>query len=165
MATVATIMANITPSASYEGPTTADDMVFAVNFSNSNTISGYLVADDGVTAATGSLEAQTQDSTYLRRGQVSTKTGTNRTFSVSGERIVGDDFQDAALAHAVKYGKGASVIFDYVYFNGLTGLGEKGKVSVQVTDDFNGDASNMAGFSITFTSTEAPTEYTYAANA
>lgn len=162
MATVASIMTGITPDPTYTGPTTADDMVFAVNFgADSAQVGDYLVADDGITAATGALEAQTQDSTYLRRGQVTTKTGTNRTFNVTGERIVGDAFQDAILAHAVKFGKGADVIFDYVYFNALTGKGEKGKVSVQVSDDFSGDASNMAGFTVDFNSTQAPTEYTY----
>lgn len=161
MATVASIMTGITPDPTYEGPTTADDMVFAVDFNGTNVVGTYLVADDGVTAATGSLEAQTQESTYLRRGQVTTKTGTNRSFNVTGERIVGDDFQDAVLAHAIKFGKGADVIFSYVYFNALTGKGEQGKVSVQVSDDFSGDASNMAGFTVDFNSTEAPTEYTY----
>lgn len=161
MATIADIMAGLTPKPNATGVTTADDMVFAVNFKAASSEGEYLVADDGVTEATGSLEAQAQDTTYLRRGQVTTKTGTNRTFTVSGERIKGDAFQDAALAHEVKFGTGSAVVFDYVYFDGLTGVGEKGTVSVQIEDDFAGAAGEMAQFSATFTSTEKPEKYTY----
>ena len=154
-------MAKITVDPAFTGPVTADDMGFGVGLGEAATIPDYLVADNGVTEVTGSLEAQTQDNTYLRRGQVSTKTGTNRTFSVSADRIVGDAFQDALQAHAIKYGTGAKVIFPYVYFNGLTGKGEKGKVSIAITDEFSGAASEMAQFAAEFSSTDKPEVYQY----
>lgn len=161
MATVASVMTDITPSSSHKGPVTADDMVFGLGIGGATTVGSYLVADDGVTEASGALEAQTQDSNYLRRGQVTTKTGTTKTFTVSGDRIDGDAFQDAILAHAVKYGTGSSVIFPYVYFNGLTGVGEKGNVSVQVEDDYAGAASENAKFSVSCTTRGTPEPYTY----
>ena len=49
-----------------------------------------------------------------------------------------------------------------MYFNILTGKGEKGKISIAVEDDLSGAAGENASFSATLTSTIKPTEYTYA---
>ncbi|MFV0412762.1 MAG: phage tail tube protein, partial [Oscillospiraceae bacterium] len=75
---------------------------------------------------------------------------------------VGDAFQDALQSHSLKYGRGQAVIKDYIYFNILTGKGEKGKVSIVVDSDAaNGSGSN-AGISATLTGKGTPVEYTYA---
>jgi hypothetical protein len=153
-----------TPSATYEGFSTADDMVLAIDFTGSATgPNQYTVAQKGITEQSGSLDAQTQDSQYLRTGQVTIKTGTSRSFSVSGDRYNKDEFQDALLAHDLKYGTGQTVIKPYVYFNLLTGKGEKGSISIAVEDDLAGAAGDNASFSATLTSTEKPEEYMYSA--
>ncbi len=162
---LATLMTGITPDSGYTGKTTADDMVLAVNLAETPATdpSGYIVADDGVTEQSGALSANTSDKTYLRRGPVSVKLSTSRSFTVNGDRIVGDAFQDALMAHAMKFGKGSTVIKDYVYFNSLTGLGEKGQVSIVVEGDVGGAAGEDATFSATLTSYGEPEAYEYTA--
>jgi len=152
-----------TPKPEFEGFTTADDMVLAVDFTagESTAPGDFTVAQNGITDQSGSLSAQTKDSQYLRTGQVTTKTGTSRAFKVSGDRYIKDAFQDALLDHKLKYGTGQAVIKPYLYFNLLTGKGEKGKVSIVVEDDLSGGAGDNASFSATLTSTIKPEEYTY----
>ena len=156
------LMANVTPDPEFEGIVTAGDMVLAIDFSGKAANPGdYIVADEGVTEQTGTLEATTADSTYLRSGTSTTKTGTTRSFAVSGDRFAGDDFQDALLDHALKYGTGQSVIKKYVYFNMLTGKGEQGSISIAVEDDNSGEAGSNASWSATLTARGTPQEYTY----
>ena len=156
------LMANVTPDPEFEGIVTAGDMVLAIDFSGKAANPGdYIVADEGVTEQTGTLEATTADSTYLRSGTSTTKTGTTRSFAVSGDRFAGDDFQDAPLDHALKYGTGQSVIKKYVYFNMLTGKGEQGSISIAVEDDNSGEAGSNASWSATLTARGTPQEYTY----
>ncbi len=156
------LMQGKTPNPDFEGFSTADDMVLAVDFTGNATNEGdFVVAQNGITEQSGQLEAQTQNSQYLRTGQVSTKTGTSRSFSVSGDRYNGDEFQDTILSHGIKYGTGQAVIRPYVYFNLLTGKGEKGMISIAVEDDLSGAAGENASFSASLTSTTLPQEYTY----
>lgn len=150
-------------NAQFEGFSTADDMVLAIDFTGEMMDPNqYTVAQEGITEQSGTLSAQTQDSQYLRTGQVTIKTGTSRSFTLSGDRYNGDAFQDAILSHAIKFGTGQTVIKPYVYFNMLTGKGEKGRISIAVEDDLSGAAGENASFSATLTSTIKPTEYTYA---
>ena len=110
------------------------------------------------------LHLKVQDKQYIRAGQSTTKTGTQRSFAVSGDRYVGDDFQDFALSHAVKYGTGNSVVRDYVYFCLLNGQGEKGKCSIIVNSDGAGDAGESSEIDIELKkSGDAPASYTYSA--
>lgn len=156
------LMTGRTPDPAFEGFSTADDMVLAVDFSGSATNPNeFIVAQEGITEQSGALSAQTQDSQYLRTGQATIKTGTSRSFSLSGDRYNGDAFQDAILSHPVKYGTGQAVIKPYVYFNMLTGKGEKGNISIAVEDDLSGAAGENASFSATLSSTSKPAEYTY----
>ena len=162
---VSELMAGVTPSAEFAGAVTAADMVLAIDFSGeAETPADYIVADEGITEQSGALEAVTAESTYLRSGTSTTKTGTTRTFTVTGDRQAGDAFQDALLAHALKFGTGQKVIKPYVYFNMLTGKGEQGLISIAVEDDSSGAAGENAGWSATMTSRGTPTEYTYSAN-
>jgi len=157
------LMQNYTPDPAFEGAPTADDMGLAVDFTAAATDpNDYTVAQTGITEQSGALSAQTQDSQYLRTGKVTIKTGTSRSFSVNGDRIVGDEFQDTILSHAIKFGAGQTVIKPYVYFNLLTGKGERGSVSIAVEDDLSGAAGENASFTSTLTSTVKPVEYTYA---
>ncbi len=157
------LMQGHTPNADFTGITTADDFVLAVDFSASASAPGeYIVAQDGMTELSGALETQTQESQYLRGGKQVVKTGTSRTFNLSGERFIGDEFQDALLEHSLKYGTGQSVIKPYVYFNMLTGLGERGFVSIAVEDDPSGAAGENAGISAILSARGTPEPYTYA---
>lgn len=159
------LMKGVTPSPEFEGVVTAGDYVLAVDFSGSASgPADYIVADGGVTEQSGALEATTAESTYLRSGTTETKTGTKRTFTVAGDRMAADDFQEALLAHTIKYGTGQSVIKKYVYFCILTGKGEQGSLSIAVEDDQGGEAGGNATWSATLTAVGTPTEYTYSAS-
>ena len=159
------LMAGHTPDAEFEEIATADDYVLAVDFSGTATSpADYLVAQEGITEHSGALNAQTQETQFIRGGLQTTKTGTQRTFTVSGARYIGDAFQDALTAHGLKYGTGQAVIKDYVYFCILTGKGEAGKISIVVESDPSGAAGENAGVSATLSAKGTPAEYTYSAN-
>ena len=164
---VSELMQGKTPNPAFEGFSTADDMVLAVDFAFGGTgpaavPKDYTVAQVGITDQSGSLSAQTQSAQYLRTGEVTLKTSTSRSFSVAGDRYFKDDFQDALLDHKLKFGTGQAVIKPYVYFNMLTGKGEKGMISIAVEDDLSGGAGENASFGATLTSTTLPEEFTYA---
>lgn len=145
----------------FTGVVTADDFVLAVGFENEPSPDDYLVAQEGITEHSGSMSANTAENTYIRGGKQTTKTGTTRAFNVTGDRYCGDAFQDALLAHEIKYGTGQAVIKPYVYFNRITGKGEKGLISIVVDEDPNGAAGANAGFKATLTAKGTPEEYTY----
>ena len=120
----------------------------------------------GVAGLDSNLNPITQDKTYIRAGQSTAKTGNQRSFSVTGDRYVGDEFQDFVLSHAIKYGTGQAVVRKYVYFNIITGKGEKGEVVIIVNSDGSGEAGNSAELDIELRkSGSAPTEYTYTVSA
>ena len=162
--TVAELMEGIVPSATLEGVATSDDMVFAIDFSDtpSGTPTSYLVAQAGVTEVSGAMSAQTQDSQYLRTGLITTKTGNSKTFTLNGDRYRRDPFQEALLAHKLKWGTGATVVKPYVYFDMLTGKGETGKVSIAIEGDLSNAAGSNAGIGASMGVQGVPSEYTYA---
>lgn len=161
------LMTGRTPSATYEGFVTNDDFVLAVDCSTdgTGTVADYAVVQLGVAGLDAQLNPVTKDKQYIRAGQSTTKTGNQRSFAVSGDHYVGDDFQDFALSHAVKYGTGNAVIRNYVYFCILNGKGEQGKVSIIVNSDGSGNAGESSEIDIELKkSGDAPTEYTYTAS-
>lgn len=159
---VSELMAGITPSASFAGVETNDDFVLAIKTEESQTTEkDYTVVQAGITSHEASLNPQTSDSQYIRTGLVTTKTGTQRNFAISGDRYAGDEFQDFCMSHAIKFGKGAKVVVPYVYFSMLTGKGEKGKAALIVNGDQSGDAGSNASFSADLKSTAEPAEFTY----
>ena len=133
------LMTGVTPDASYEGWVTNDDMVFAIDLTPGETPAtletAYAVVQMGIEGLDAQLNPVTQDKQYIRAGQSTMKTGTQRTFKVTGDKYIGDEAQDFMLSHAVKYGTGNGVVTNYVYFNILTGKGEKGQVSIIVNSD------------------------------
>lgn len=165
------LMANHTPNPDYKGFITQDDMVLAVNCtetagdtSNTEDIADFAVVQLGIAGVDSSMNPTSVDSTYLRTGTSTTKTGTQRSFKIKGDRYVGDEFQDFALSAAVKYGTGADVVRSYVYFNVRTGLGEKGTASILVNSDAAGEAGSNATIDIELKSVgTAPEEYSWAA--
>ena len=160
--TLKELMTGVIPDPQFEGFSTADDMVLAIDFTGEAADpNGYIVAQNGITEQSGQLSAQTSESQYIHTGQVTIKTGTSRSFSVSGDRYNKDQFQDELLAHKLKFGIGQAVIKPYVYFDRLTGKGEMGKISIVVEDDLSGAAGENASFSASLTSATKPLEYTY----
>lgn len=167
--TLKELMQGRKPDPAFEGYVTNDDFVLAVDCSeegNGDDPTAYAVVQMGVTGLDSQMNPVTQDKQYIRAGQSTTKTGTQRSFAVSGDRYVGDTFQDFALSHAIKYGTGSTVIRDYVYFCVLNGKGEKGKASIIVNSDGAGDAGESAEIDIEIKKAgDQPAEYVYAAPA
>lgn len=162
--TVATLMAGITPSASYEGIATNDDFVLAIDTSaqgNGADPTAFTVFAEGITSQDAQLETESDDKTYLHKGRRTLKTATQRTFNISGDRALGEDVQDFIMSHEVKYGVGQTVIRSYVYFCTLTGKGEKGKASILVNSDGSGDAGATAEIDVDIKTVGTPEEYTY----
>ena len=160
------LMAGHTPDAAFEGFVTNDNFVLAMDVSADGTadVADYAVVQVGVSGLDAQMNPITQDKQYIRAGQSTTKTGTQRSFVVSGDRYVGDDFQDFATSHAVKYGVGSDVVRGYVYFCLLNGVGEQGKASIIVNSDGSGEAGNNAEIDIEIRKIgDMPTEYTYSA--
>ena len=104
------LMKDYTPSESYEGWVTNDDYVFAIdtapNGSTATKEGDYVVVEMGIAGLDAQLNPITKDKTYIRAGQNTMKTGTQRAFSVTGDRYVGDEAQDYCLSHKTKYGTG-----------------------------------------------------------
>lgn len=153
----------ITPSASYTGIETADDFVFAVQTESAKQTkeSDWIVCADHVKEHSGALNATTNSDTFIRTGPTDTKSAVQRTLSVTGNRCVGDAFQDFALSHKIKYGTGGDVIVPYIYFSLRTGKGEKGEASVIVTSDVGGAAGSKATFACDVKATGIPDEFDY----
>lgn len=158
------LMQGRSPRADYEGFVTNDDFVLAMDCSAEGgaDVGDYDVVQMGVTGLDAQMNPVTEDKQYIRAGQSTTKTGTQRSFAVGGDRYIGDAFQDFALSHAVKYGTGNAVIRPYVYFCVLNGKGEKGEASVIVNSDGAGEAGESAGIDIEVRKAGAmPSEYLY----
>lgn len=165
------LMANHTVKADFEGFVTNDDFVLAVDCGETpatdfSGASDFAVVQMGVAGLDSNLNPITQDKIYIRAGQSTTKTGNQRSFSITGDRYTGDEFQDFALSHDVKYGTGQSVVRKYVYFNVLSGIGEQGEGTIIVNSDGSGEAGNNAEIDIEIRkSGAAPAEYTYSVGA
>lgn len=159
------LMGKHNPNPDYEGFVTNDDLVLAVDISGKTdtVIDDYIVAQMGVAGLDAQMNPVMVEKQYIRSGQSSTKTGTQRTFKVTGDRYIGDEFQDYAFSHNVKYGTGQGVIVNYVYFNILNGKGEKGQASIIVNSDASGNAGESSGIDIDIKKTGAmPEEFIYA---
>ena len=157
------LMADYTPSAEFAGVATNDDFVLAVDIAEESAgkVANYIVVQSGIASVDSQLNPETDDKAYIRQGAVSTKTSTQRTFNVTGDRIFGDEFQDFVLSHAIKFGTGQKVVKPYVYFSLLTGEGEKGTASIIVNSDGSGDAGASSEIDIDIMATSAPAAYTY----
>lgn len=162
------LMSGVTPNPSYEGWVTNDDFVFAIDTkpeaSQATEVKNYAVVQLGIEGLDAQLNPITVDKTYVRAGKSTQRTGTQRTFKVSGDRYIGDDAQDYIFSHAIKYGTGNAVVTNYVYFNILTGKGEKGQVSIIVNSEGSGNAGESSSIDVEFKKIgSVPSEYTYSA--
>ena len=162
------LMQGLTPDPAFEGWVTNDDFVLAIdlkpNGAVATDIGEYGVVQMGVEGLDAQLNPITVDKTYIRAGQSTMRTGTQRSFSVSGDRYVGDEVQDYIFAHSIKYGTGNDVVTNYVYFNIRNGKGEKGQVSIIVNSDGSGNAGESSSIDVELKKIGSmPVEYTYAA--
>lgn len=161
------LMANAKLNPTFTGFVTNDDYVLALDCGETaaadfTSVDDFAVVQLGVAGLDSNLNPITQDKTYIRAGQSTAKTGNQRSFSVTGDRYAGDEFQDFVLSHDVKYGTGQTVVRKYVYFNIVTGKGEKGDCCIIVNSDGSGEAGNSAEIDIELKkSGAAPTEYEY----
>ncbi|HIV12376.1 MAG TPA: hypothetical protein IAA63_04445 [Candidatus Pullilachnospira stercoravium] len=160
------LMANNIPEADYEGWVTNDDYVLAIAVGEAASEDDYEVVQMGISGLDSQMNPITQDKTYIRAGQSTMKTGTQRSFKLSGDRYVGDPAQDYMLQHGIKYGTGNAVVVPYVYFCILNGKGEKGKATIIVNSDGSGNAGESSALDIELKkSGDVPEEYTYSAGA
>ena len=160
--TEAITKSGLTPSASYTGIETANDFILAFQTDAKQTkVSDWIVCADHVKEHSGSLNATTEDTQYIRTGNTTDKTGTQRTLAVNGDRCVGDAFQDFVLSHKIVYGTGSDIIVPYVYFSLRTGKGEKGTASLIVTSDVGGAAGSKATFAVDVKASGTPDEFDY----
>lgn len=164
--TLKELMQGFKPSEDYVGWVTNDDFVFAINLNpgaaTPTEVEEYGVVQMGIEGLDAQLNPITVDKTYIRAGQSTQRTGTQRSFKVSGDRYIGDAVQDFLFSHDIKYGTGNKVITDYVYFNVLNGKGEKGQVSIIINSDGAGNAGESSAIDVEFKKVGSiPTEYTY----
>lgn len=156
--------AGITLKPDFIGVVLADDYVLAINISGSDAtpVGDYEIVEQGLKSADGQLNPQEKTTAYIRRGQQTTKTGTQRTFSLDMDRFIGDPAQDFFDSFKVKYGTGQDCVVDYVMINRINGKGEKGKLSVIVNTDSSGGSEENSGLSVDLKATGVkPEEYTY----
>ena len=90
------------------GEVVNDAWIFAVDTSETKDadVDDYVVAEEHISSANATYSADTSDSQYLRSGKSTTKTGTQVVFAVSGDRYIGDAFQDFVLSHRMIYATG-----------------------------------------------------------
>lgn len=159
------LMTGYTPDAEFEGFATNDDWVLAVGIGSSVTSErDYTVVQMGIAGLDPQLNPVTQDKQYIRTGLSTSKTGTQRSFAISGDRYIGDAFQDYCFGLDIAHGVGQKVIVPYVYFSILSGKGEKGTASIIVNSDGGGNAGENSSISIDLKSVgTAPAKYTYSA--
>lgn len=158
-----------TAKADFTGPRVHNDMILAINTTPGTAnvkVSDYAVVQIQIEGTDAQLNPETSEKVYIRSGKNTNKTGTQRSFSVTGERYIGDEAQDFMLSHEIKYGSGSDVITDYVYFDMLTGKGEKGTVAIIVNSDGGGDASSGLEIDVELMQNGGnPTKFTYSATA
>ena len=167
--TLTELMANVTVNPDFTGFVTNDDWVLALDCgataaTDISTAGDFAVVQMGVAGLDSNMNPVTVDKTYIRAGQSTAKTGNQRSFAVTGDRYIGDAFQDFALSHKIKYGTGQTVVRKYVYFNIITGKGESGECVIIVNSDGSGEAGNSSEIDIELKKSGAqPAEYEWSA--
>lgn len=150
------LMADYTPSAQYNGALMADDFVLAIAPITETNVGNFLVVQQYVEGVNSSINATTVEKQYIRSGRSTTKTANQRTFSVSGDRFIGDEAQD--FLDSKKYATGQDAVCAYVYFNLKNGKGEKGQLTISLDTDAGGNAGDNASFSATLSKVGAAPE-------
>lgn len=145
----------------YKGGVINNDNVLAIstvstgNNEGATNVSDYAVVQDHIEGIDSNFNPTTVEKVYIRSGSSTTKTGTQRGFTITGDRVIGDDFQDFVFSNKIKYGTGEAVIVDYLYFSLLNGAGETGKATIIVNSDGSGNAEDTATISVDLKKTGA----------
>lgn len=158
------LLKDVTLNPEFTGWVTADDMILAVDISEGQNadVGDYAVAQMGLKSTSGSLNPEEKTTSYIRAGKSTQKTGNQRTIAFEADRYIGDEFQDYVLSNKVKYGTGNACVVNYVYFDRLTGKGEKGTATVSIDTDASGNAEESLAVSGSLKKVgAAPTEFTY----
>ena len=160
------LMQGYSPSADFEGWVTNDDFVLAIdlnpNASSATKDEEYSVVQMGIEGLDAQMNPITVEKTYIRAGKSTLRTGTQRSFKMTGDRYIGDEVQDYIMSHAIKYGTGNKVVTHYLYFNVLNGQGERGQVTIIVNSDGGGNAGESAAIDVEFKKVGSlPKEYTF----
>ena len=143
------LMSGVVVDPAFEGVVTNDDNVLAVGIGDeTDTVADYVVVQNAIEGVDSALNPTTSNKTYIRAGLSTTKTGEQRSFSVTGDRFIGDAFQDYVFSLPIMYGRGAAVVVPYVWFSLKNGKGEKGTVSIIANSDGSGAAGETAGIDI-----------------
>ncbi len=152
-------------AAASTGERTGRQMVLAVDCSadGDDTVANYAVVANHIENHGAALSPKTADKSYIGEGDSTLKTGTQRTFDVTGQLLRGDTFHDFVCSHAIKYGVGSAVQRNYVYFDPGTGEGESGKVTIITNKDGAAGASDPADLDVRLAVVGIPSEYTYSA--
>lgn len=151
-------------AASATGEYVGRDMVLALDCSEDgagDSVDDYAVAGPHVENIGAALNPTSQDKSYIYEGDSTIKTSTKRSFTVTGQRVLGDEFQDFVCSFPIKFGKGTSVQRKYVYFHTGTKQGESGIVTILVKKDGAGAASDPADIEVELQSCAIPEEFTY----
>lgn len=162
---VSELMAGYVLDPEFAGVVQPDDFVLAVNIGDDvdAEVDDYEVVQEGITAVDASLEPETDEKTYIRQGKVTNKVATQRTFNVTGDRMISVAFQDYVTSHAIKFGTGQTVIRPYAFFSIKNGKGEKGKASIITNSDGSGSAGETAEIDVDIMAVGLPAEFTYTA--
>lgn len=157
-------MSEVTRISSPSGEVTAERMVLAIDCSetgNATKVGDYDIASVHVENLGAAISSETVDKNYLYEGKMTIKTDAKRTFALTGQRYLGDAFQDFACSHKIKYGKGDACKRKYVYFNIDSGKGEQGECTIVTNKDGSAAAGSPTDVEIAITSIGIPAEYTY----
>lgn len=150
--------------ASATGERTGRQMVLAVDCTEGGTaasVDEYAVVANHIENHGASLSPKTVDKSYIGEGEMTLKTGAQRTFAVTGQLLRGDEFHDTMNSHAIKYGVGSEVQRSYVYFDPGTKKGEKGMVTISVNKDGAGAAGDPGDIDVSLAVIGTPEEFTY----
>ena len=159
------LMASYTPSAEYEGFAESDTWCLAINTTGSTAQpANFDVFQIGARDQSATFNPETKDSTYVRAGKVTAKTGNSLQIKLDHDRYFGDAFQDFIDSYDIVFGTGNDVVVDFVYFNLLTGKGYKGKGSIIMNDGPSTAAGENGSWSGTLYAQGKPESYTYASN-
>lgn len=159
--------AHAAAAAAATGTYTGNQMIFAVDASADKTgeVGTYVVCAPHIIDLGAAIDASTESNDFLYEGKSEVRTGARRTFSISGQRMVGDAFQDLICAHDFAYGAGDAVRLPYVLINAGTGKGEKGICTISVTNDGQGAAGSTATIAASVYADGNCEEYAYQAAA
>ncbi len=156
------------PDPAFTGVVTNDDNILAIDISEAQDakVGAFAVVQAAIEGVDAQMNAVSSDKQYIRAGASTTKTGTQRTFKATGDRHIGDDFQDYAFDIARLYGVGEKVVARYVWFSALTGKGEMGKAAIMVNSDGGGSAGETAAIDVELRKTgDVPVAFTWSAEA